>query len=89
MEIFFSIVLIVSCVFCILVVMDRAIFAQRTKTVEIGMTGKEVQQNTGLKLKIINVEGNNYTAILFSTSTFFKLRLVFTNGRLISKQRFQ
>ena len=86
-ELVFSIISILSLVFCILVMTDMIIFLQKVKEIKTGMTGKEIQRITGLKLKIIRIESNVYYAQIISHFTMFKYRLVFCNGKLISKQR--
>lgn len=87
-EIFLSIVLAISCIFSTLIVIDKAIFVQKTKNIRIGMTGKEVQDETGLKIRFLKIEGNSYYALVQSKLTVFKLRLVFVDGQLLSKQGF-
>lgn len=87
MEIFFSIVAVLSLIFCSVIIIDRTIFDKRIRDIENGMTGKEVEKVTGRKLQIIKIEKDTYYARLTSILTIFKYRLVFFNGRLISKQR--
>ena len=87
MEIFFSIVAVLSLVFCSVIIIDKTIFDKRIRDIENGMTGKEVEKVTGRKLQIIKIEKDTYYARLTSILTIFKYRLVFFNGRLISKQR--
>ena len=87
MEIFFSIVAVLSLIFCSVIIIDRTIFDKRIRDIENGMTGKEVEKVTGRKLQIIKLEKDTYYARLTSILTIFKYRLVFFNGRLISKQR--
>ena len=86
-EIIFSIISVLSLIFCILVIVDSTIFSQKIKEVRTGMTGKEVQDITNMKLKILKIEGNVYYARISSYLTMFRYRLVFCNGKLISKQR--
>ena len=86
-EIIFSIISILSLIFCILVIVDSTIFSQKIKEVRTGMTGKQVQEATNMKIRILKVEGNVYYARLSSYLTMFRYRLVFCNGRLLSKQR--
>jgi hypothetical protein len=87
MEIFFSIVAILSLVFCTLVIIDKTIFDSKIREIDNGMTGKEVQNVSGKKLEIIKIDGNTYYARIKSSMKFYRYRLVFFNGRLISKQR--
>lgn len=87
MEIFFSIVSILSLIFCILVIVDMTIFSSKMRNVSSGMTGKEIQDATGLKLKILKIESGVYYARIVSSLSFFHYRLVFCNGKLISKQK--
>lgn len=88
MEIFFSIVSILSLIFCILVIVDMTLFSHKIRIITTGMTGKEIQVSTGLKLKILKIEpGNVYYARINSHLNFFRYRLVFYNGKLISKQK--
>lgn len=87
MEIFFSIVAVLSLIFCSVIIIDKTIFDKRIRDIENGMTGKEVEKVTGRKLQIIKIERDTYYARLTSILTIFKYRLVFFNGRLISKQR--
>lgn len=87
MEIFFSILAVLSLIFCSVIIIDRTIFDKRIRDIENGMTGKEVEKVTGRKLQIIKIEKDTYYARLTSILTIFKYRLVFFNGRLISKQR--
>lgn len=87
MEIFFSIVAILSLLFCSVVIIDRTIFDKKIREIETGMTGKDVERVTGRKLQIIKIEKNAYYARLTSTLTIFKYRLVFYNGTLVSKTR--
>ena len=87
MEIFFSIVAVLSLIFCSVIIIDKTIFDKRIRDIENGMTGKEVEKVTGRKLQIIKIEKDTYYARLTSILTIFKYRLVFFNGRLISKQR--
>lgn len=87
LEIVFSIISILSLIFCTAVMIDMTLFNSKIRDVRTGMTGKEIQRQTNLKLKILKVDGNVYYAQIISTLTMFKYRLVFCNGRLISKQR--
>lgn len=87
MEIFFSIIAVLSLIFCSVVVIDKTIFDKRIKDIETGMTGKEVEKVTGRKLEILKLEKDTYYARLTSILTIFRYRLVFFNGRLISKHR--
>lgn len=87
-NIVYGVILVISCVFCALIVIDRALFSQKLRQIESGMTGKEIQDQTGLMIKILKIEGSAYYAMVSSKLTIFKMRLVFINGRLISKQRF-
>ena len=87
MEIFFSIVAVLSLLFCSVVIIDRTIFEKKIKDIQTGMTGKEVEEVTGRKLQILKVERTTYYARLTSALTIFRYRLVFFNGRLISKTR--
>lgn len=87
MEIFFGIIAILSLVFCSVVIIDKTIFDNKIRNIDSGMTGKEVQEAAGRKLEIVKIEGNTYYARIKSHLRFFRYRLVFFNGRLISKQR--
>lgn len=86
-EIVFSILSILSLIFCITVMVDMTVFNQKVKEIRKGMTGKQIQNLTGLKLKILKVEANVYYAQVTSVLTMFRYRLVFCNGKLINKQR--
>ena len=86
-EIIFSIFSIASLLFFTLVVIDRVIFENKLKTVAEGMTGAQIQESSGLKLEILKVSGNTYYARIQSRLTIFKCRLIFLNGKLVSKQR--
>lgn len=87
LEIIFAILSVLSLVFCVAVMIDMTIFNSKIRDVKSGMTGKEIQRITNLKLKILKIDGNVYYAQIISTLTMFKYRLVFCNGKLISKQR--
>lgn len=89
MEVFFSILAIASLIFCSVIIIDKTIFDKRLRDVESGMTGKEVEQKTGRKLEILKIESGSYYARISSILRIFHYRLVFLNGRLISKQREQ
>ena len=60
-EIILSIILAISCIFSTLVVIDKAIFVQKTKNIRIGMTGKEVQDETGLNK--VKTDMNNFKSL--------------------------
>lgn len=87
LEIIFTILAVLSLLFLVAVVVDKTIFDRRLKDAKKGMTGKEVQKNTGFKMKVIQIEGNQYTAEVRSFITLFKCKLIFVNGRLIIKQK--
>lgn len=87
MEIFFSIVSILSLAFCTLVIIDRIVFMQSMKAIDRGMTGKEIQEMSGLKIEIVKVSGNTYYGIVKSKMTIFKYKLMFLDGKLVSKVR--
>lgn len=87
MEIFFSIVSLASLVFCTLIIVDRVVFMQALKMVSVGMTGQEIQEISGLKVMILRVSGNTYYGRVQSKLSIFKYRLVFLNGKLVSKVR--
>ena len=55
MEIFFSIVAVLSLIFCSVIIIDKTIFDKRIRDIENGMTGKEVEKVTGRKF--ITVKG--------------------------------
>lgn len=87
MEIFFSIVAVLSLLFCSVIIVDKTLFDRKIHYIESGMTGKEVEKVCGRKLEVLKVEKDTYYARLTSYLTIFHYRLVFFNGRLISKQR--
>lgn len=88
MEIFFSIITVLSLVFCIGIIIDKTIFDMQTRNIETGMTGKEIEAVSKCKVYVISIKNNNtYYARIQSKLTIFKYRLVFFNGRLISKQK--
>lgn len=88
-EIIFSIISILSLIFCTVIIIDRTIFTQKMHSIETGMTGKEIQEATGLKIRVTKIEnrGTIYYAKVHSFLTLFKYRLAFCNGKLVSKQR--
>lgn len=86
-EIFFAVVSVLSLVFCTAVIIDKAIFTQKVRDIMTGMTGRQIQELTGLKLQITKVSGNVFYARVSSGLSVFKYRLAFCNGKLISKQR--
>lgn len=85
MELFFGIVSILSMLFAAVVLVDKTIFTYHIRQATRGMTGKQIQEITGLKLKIYKVDGKTYYALVHSTLTMFKYRLVFYEGKLLSK----
>lgn len=85
-EITLTVILIISCGFCALVIVDRALFSQKIKQIETGMTGKQIQDKLGFEIHFLEINGTNYTAIIQSKLTIFKMKLVFVNGKLVSKQ---
>ena len=87
MEIFFSIVSLASLVFCTGIITDRVIFMNSMKMISVGMTGQEIQEISGLKITIIKISGKTYYGQVQSKLSIFKYRLVFLNGKLISKIR--
>lgn len=87
MEIFFSIIAVLSLIFCIGIIIDRTIFDRKMRNIQVGMTGKEIEAASGYKLLVLKVDKNTYYARIQSTFTVFKYRLVFFNGKLISKQK--
>lgn len=87
MEIIFSIIAVLSLIFCVVIIVDRTIFLRKLKEVEVGMTGKQVEEAAGYPLQIVSIEGTSYQAVVKSFLTIFKYRLVFYNGRLVTKQR--
>lgn len=86
-EIIFAIISVLSLLFCAAVIIDRAIFSQKVADIMTGMTGREIQDATKLKVEITEVKGNVFYARVRSTLSIFRYRLAFCNGRLISKQR--
>lgn len=87
MEIFFSIAAVASLVFCSVMIVDRTIFKKRLADTPLGLTGKEIQERTGFQFEILSVNGNSYAVRVKSKLTIFKCKLVFVNGKLISKQQ--
>lgn len=87
MEIFFSILTVLALIFCVCIIIDRTIFDRRIKSIKTGMTGKEVEKASGYKIQVLSIDKNTYYARVQSTLTIFKYRLVFFNGKLISKQK--
>lgn len=86
-EVFFAIVSILSLLFCSAVIIDKTVFTQKVREISAGMTGREIQNITGLKVKITEVKGNVFYARINSTLSLFRYRLAFCNGKLVSKQR--
>ena len=88
MEIFFGVLTAVSLLVCIVLVIDATIFRYTTKEIHIGMTGEEVQETLGRKIRVVKVSGkNSYIAIATSRTTLFKCRLIFVDGKLMNKSR--
>lgn len=87
-EIFFSIISILSLAFCSIIIIDKSLFTQKLRNIEFGMTGKEVQEAANIRLEIVKIDGNIYYARIKSYLSLFKYRLVFCNGKLFSKQRY-
>lgn len=87
MEVIFSIIAVLSLVFCVVIIVDRTIFTRKIKEIEVGMTGKEVEEAAGYPLQIVSIEGTSYQAVVRSFLTIFKYRLIFYNGKLVTKQR--
>lgn len=87
LEITFSIISVLSLIICLAIMIDRTLFMSKIRDVRSGMTGKQIQNLTGLKIKVIKVDGTVYYAIVSSYMTIFRYRLVFCNGKLINKQR--
>lgn len=90
MEIFFGVLSLLALVFCILIIVDRTLFIKKVKSIRTGWTGQDIQNETGLKLKITNIVNKgtaSYEAKVFSLLTLFSYTLIFNNGRLIGKIR--
>lgn len=87
MEIVFGIISVLALVFCIIIVLDRALFMYKIKKIKNGMTGRQIENETNLRLRIFKIEGNSYNAQVISMLTIFKYRLTFFEGKLISKVR--
>lgn len=87
MEIFFGILAMLSIIICTLIIVDKTLFEKKINSIDVGMTGREIQENTGLRLRIIKVDGNTYYARVISVSTIFKYRFAFYDGKLVNKQR--
>lgn len=87
MEIFFAIIAMLALGFCIIVIIDRAIFNYKVNTIITGMTGRQIENLTGLKVYILDVSdgGKTYYATIRSKLTIFRYRLVFFEGKLLSK----
>lgn len=87
--IFFAVLTVISLIVCTGIIIDRVIFVKNMKKVGYGMTGREIEAATGLKLHISNlsVTGNgNYEAIVTSKATIFKYTLIFKDGKLYRKK---
>jgi hypothetical protein len=79
----FSILAALAIIFAAVVIFDRVFFKKKTKSVRVGMTGMEIQELTGLKLKIKEIKpGGQYSAEVRSLLKFFKIRYNFEKGRL-------
>lgn len=87
MEIFFSIISIIALVFCTVVIIDKAVFTRQVQAMSLGMTGREAQEASGLVLRIQEIEGSSYRAIVVSKTTLFKYTLYFQNAKLTSIMR--
>ena len=87
MDVVFTIFFMLCLIIFIILIIDNVIFRSKTSMIETGMTGKEIQERTGLKVIIVSVQGNVYYARIQSKLTLFSYRLAFSNGRLVSKQR--
>ena len=86
MEIAFGIISAIALVVCIVIIVDKAIFKRKVRLIEIGNTGAEIKENTKLRFIIKKVIANgSYEAEVYSKLTIFKMRLIFSNGHLISK----
>lgn len=87
MEIFFSILAVLSLIFCAFIVIDKTVFDRKLKRLKIGMTGKEIEEQENFRIQILDVKGLTYTARVFSKLTIFKCKLFFQDGKLMSKQK--
>ena len=87
MEIFFSILAVLSLTFCTFIVVDKTVFDRKLKRLKIGMTGKEIEEQENFRIQILDVKGSTYTARVFSKLTIFKCKLFFQDGKLMSKQK--
>lgn len=87
LEVIFTILAVLSMLFFIMIVVDKTIFDRRLKDAKKGMTGKEIQNKTGFTMRVIQAEGNQYTAEVRSFITLFKCKLIFVDGRLLTKQK--
>lgn len=87
MEIFFCILAVLSLIFCSVVVVDKTIFDLNMRKIDPGMTGKEIERETGRKVTIVSIEKDRFYARIVSPLTLFRYRLIFINGKLVSKQR--
>jgi len=78
---------LLALIFCATIIIDRTIFTQRVKKIIVGKTGKEIQEETGLTVTILKVDGKKFYASVKSILGIFSYTLVFYNGTLISKNR--
>lgn len=79
----FSILAALAIIFASVVVFDRIFFVKKTKVVKTGMTGMDIQELTGFKLKIKKIHGGGkYEAEMRSLLKFFKVKYHFEKGRL-------
>lgn len=87
MEILVTVLAILSLIFATFVIIEKIIFDRKIHSTDIGMTGRDVEDCTGLKLHVLKVDGATYYAHIYSKFKLFKYRFVFLNGKLLSKQR--
>jgi len=85
----FAVLTVISLIVCTGIIIDRVLFSKNIKKIDYGMTGREIEALTGLKLHIINlsvVNTNDYEAIVTSKATIFKYTLIFKDGKLYRKK---
>ena len=67
--------------------MENNHLINKVNSIITGMTGRQIEKITGLKVYILDVSdgGKTYYATIRSRLTIFKYRLVFFEGKLLSK----
>ena len=82
MEILVTVLAILSLIFATFVIIEKIIFDRKIHSTDIGMTGRDVEDCTGLKLHILKVDGATYYAHIYSkfNNTFLNtISFIITN----------